>query len=175
MTEVENQRLDELERERQACSATTELRGIDFAAQQLHAPIGGASSAFLGRDGPEAEMWEDYATNGAEFSAGDDAEDPHILLEQLRKEADTLGFWNPEAVARALGFGMADVAGKILAQDEEDNFLSEIMRNAGECRVLKNAVTHGWFGHHMTPALPVPVLFAQGRLATPKCTRPASI
>lgn len=80
-------------------------------------------------------MWEDYATNGADFSAGDDAQNPHTRHEQLREEADTFGLWNPDGVARGLGFGDANVEGQMLAEDEEEDFLSEIMRNAGECQV----------------------------------------
>ncbi|KAJ6551835.1 hypothetical protein B0H19DRAFT_1297712 [Mycena capillaripes] len=52
--------------------------------------------------------------------------------EQLSKEAHTLGVWNPEAVARGLGFMDADVAHEMLAEDEEEDFLSEIMRNADQ-------------------------------------------
>ncbi|KAJ7508792.1 hypothetical protein B0H11DRAFT_1703142 [Mycena galericulata] len=81
-------------------------------------------------------MWRNYEANGADFSAGDDAEDLRIRYAQLRKEADSFGLWSPEAVARDLGFGNADsVEDQILGEDEEEDFLSEIMRNAGECRV----------------------------------------
>ncbi|KAJ7471635.1 hypothetical protein B0H11DRAFT_1867347 [Mycena galericulata] len=79
-------------------------------------------------------MWRDYEISGADFSAGDDPEDPRILHERLRKEADSLGVLNPDAVATELGFGNADVGTQILEEDEEDDFLSEIMANAGECR-----------------------------------------
>ncbi|KAJ6779200.1 hypothetical protein DFH09DRAFT_1325131 [Mycena vulgaris] len=83
------------------------------------------------RSGAGDEMWEEYTANGANFSAGDDMEDVHTRHEQLRKEADSLGFWNPKAVARGLGFGDADVEGQMLAEDEDEDFLSEIMRTAG--------------------------------------------
>ncbi|KAJ7685821.1 hypothetical protein B0H17DRAFT_1160739 [Mycena rosella] len=72
-------------------------------------------------------MWADLDANGAEFSAGDDVDEAHGV--------DSFGFWNPEAVARGLGFGDGDVESQILAEDEEEDFLAEIMRNAGECRV----------------------------------------
>ncbi|KAJ7502054.1 hypothetical protein B0H11DRAFT_1855007 [Mycena galericulata] len=75
-------------------------------------------------------MWRDYEISGADFSAGDDPEDPRILHERLRKEADSLGVLNPDAVATELGFGNADVGTQILEEDEEDDFLSEIMANA---------------------------------------------
>ncbi|KAJ6607440.1 hypothetical protein B0H10DRAFT_2166796 [Mycena sp. CBHHK59/15] len=77
-------------------------------------------------------MWEDYALNGADFDAGEEPEDPNVRQAQLRKEADSFGLWNPEDVARKLGFGDDDLVGEVLAEDEEDDFLGEIMRNAGE-------------------------------------------
>ncbi|KAJ7659979.1 hypothetical protein B0H17DRAFT_1163121 [Mycena rosella] len=76
-------------------------------------------------------MWADWDAKGAQFSAGDDIDEAHAQRERLREGVDSFGFWNPEAVARGLGFGDADVEGQILAEDEEEDFLSEIMRNAG--------------------------------------------
>ncbi|KAJ6623869.1 hypothetical protein B0H10DRAFT_2328924 [Mycena sp. CBHHK59/15] len=143
-------RAEELENERNAASATTDLRSV-----QLTAPIAGTSSrpAYLARSGAEEDMWKDYETSGADFSAGNDTEDPPVRHEDLRKEADLLGLWNPEAVARSLGFGNPDVEGQILAEDEEEDFLSEIMRNAGMAparAILENL-----------PALPVLVATAR--------------
>ncbi|KAJ6611415.1 hypothetical protein B0H10DRAFT_1953082 [Mycena sp. CBHHK59/15] len=76
-------------------------------------------------------MWEDYALNGADFDAGEEPEDPNVRQVQLSKEADSFGLWNPEDVARKLGFGDDNLVGEVLAEDKEDNFLGEIMRNAG--------------------------------------------
>ncbi|KAJ7637421.1 hypothetical protein B0H17DRAFT_1149524 [Mycena rosella] len=76
-------------------------------------------------------MWADWDANGAEFSAGDDIDEAHVQRERLREGVDFFGFWNPEAVARGLGFGDGDVESHILAEDEEEDFLAEIMRNAG--------------------------------------------
>ncbi|KAJ7437119.1 hypothetical protein B0H11DRAFT_1936221 [Mycena galericulata] len=76
-------------------------------------------------------MWADYKINGANFSAGDDVEDPEARHRQLREEAECFGLWNPEAMARKLGFGDADAA-EIIEEDEEDDFLAEIFRDAGE-------------------------------------------
>ncbi|KAJ7476271.1 hypothetical protein B0H11DRAFT_2426733 [Mycena galericulata] len=126
----ESLRLKELERERQTQSATTDLRSIEFAAPSLDIPNAGPSRSYAAR-GEEIEMWRDYEISGADFSAGDDPEDPRILHERLRKEADSLGVLNPDAVATELGFGNADVGTQILEEDEEDDFLSEIMANAG--------------------------------------------
>ncbi|KAJ6524031.1 hypothetical protein B0H19DRAFT_934723 [Mycena capillaripes] len=82
-------------------------------------------------------MWGDFANNGADFSAGAAVDESRRQHERLRKDADSFGFRNPEAVARDLGFGDTTVEGRILEEDEEDDFLSEIMRQAGECRIRK--------------------------------------
>jgi hypothetical protein len=73
-------------------------------------------------------MWEDYRINGADFSAGDNVEKPEMREQQLRKEAETFGLWNPEATARKLGFGVEDT----VEEDEEDDWLAEVIRNVGE-------------------------------------------
>ncbi|KAJ7652787.1 hypothetical protein DFH06DRAFT_1134240 [Mycena polygramma] len=125
--EAAKRKREELERERQAASATTNL-GI---TTHLNLPIAGTSSASLAKGEVEAEFWANYEANGAVFSAGEDVEDPRVRHEQLGKEADLLGFWNPEAVARGLGFGNESAEDQILAEDEEEDFLAEIMRQAG--------------------------------------------
>ncbi|KAJ7788587.1 hypothetical protein B0H14DRAFT_3115878 [Mycena olivaceomarginata] len=78
----------------------------------------------------EAEMWEDYRVNGAEFSAGDPPDDPEAQHRELRRQAETFGLWNPVAMARRLGFGDDTVAGEI-EDDPEDDFLAEILGNIG--------------------------------------------
>ncbi|KAJ7364499.1 hypothetical protein DFH08DRAFT_920925 [Mycena albidolilacea] len=70
-------------------------------------------------------MWEDYRINGADFSAGDNMEKPEMREQQLRKEAETFGLWNPEATARKLGFGVENT----VEEDEEDDWLAEVIRN----------------------------------------------
>ncbi|KAJ7349682.1 hypothetical protein DFH08DRAFT_667969, partial [Mycena albidolilacea] len=73
-------------------------------------------------------MWEDYRINGANFSAGEDVEKPEMREQQLRKEAEIFGLWNPEATARKLGFGVENTDG----EDEEDDWLAEIIQDVGE-------------------------------------------
>ncbi|KAJ7169264.1 hypothetical protein C8R43DRAFT_1155871 [Mycena crocata] len=124
----ESRRLERLERDRQATSSIS-LPNIQVATKE--SALADTASASHARSEAESEMWRDFEENGAQFSAGDASEDTRTRHEQLRKEADSFGFWDPEAVARGLGFGDPDVAGQILAEDEEDDFLSEIMRNAG--------------------------------------------
>jgi hypothetical protein len=116
-----------LERERQASAATDRLRDIQFATQQIEGPVAAASSRVMSEG--EAEMWEDFRMNGADFSAGDEAEDPEARRRQFQAEAEIFGLWNPEATARKLGFvddGLGD------EEDDEDDFLGEFLRNFGE-------------------------------------------
>ncbi|KAJ7229612.1 hypothetical protein C8J57DRAFT_1251802 [Mycena rebaudengoi] len=93
-------------------------------------PIASGASGLHGRSGAEAEMWREYEENGADFSAGDDAGDDGVRQQQLHTEAESFGLLDPEAAARKLGFGGVDLGAKILAEDED--FLSEIMRNTAE-------------------------------------------
>ncbi|KAJ6588551.1 hypothetical protein B0H19DRAFT_1013424 [Mycena capillaripes] len=83
----------------------------------------------------EQDMWEDYRINGADFNAGTNIEKPEMQEQQLRKEAETFGLWNPEATARKLGFGVENT----VEEDEEDDWLAEIIRNVGESVEIQNA------------------------------------
>ncbi|KAJ7698807.1 hypothetical protein B0H14DRAFT_2649370 [Mycena olivaceomarginata] len=71
-----------LEREREADSATDELCDIQFAAH--HFP-GQVTAEVVGMSAAEAEMWEDYWVNGAEFSASDPPEDPEAQHQELQQ------------------------------------------------------------------------------------------
>ncbi|KAJ7859863.1 hypothetical protein B0H14DRAFT_2350940 [Mycena olivaceomarginata] len=79
-----------LERERQASAATDRLRDIQFATHQIEGPVAAASSRVMSEG--EAEMWEDFRMNGADFSAGDEAEDPEARRRQFQAEAEIFGF-----------------------------------------------------------------------------------
>ncbi|KAJ7206206.1 hypothetical protein C8J57DRAFT_1258525 [Mycena rebaudengoi] len=121
-----HQGAERLEKEREADSATDEFREIQFAAQHFDGPIAGASLRVMSE--AEAEMWEEYRINGAESSAGDDLESPEACHRQLRQEAESFGLWNPEAMAKKLGFGNAEVVGGE-EDDENEDFLAKIMRS----------------------------------------------
>ncbi|KAJ6606724.1 hypothetical protein B0H10DRAFT_2178638 [Mycena sp. CBHHK59/15] len=82
------------------------------------------------RSAEEFEMWDQYQTLGANFDAGDDEMDAGVAHERLRKQADVFGLMNPEGVAKKLGFGASDILEDILGEEEEEDFLSEIMSKA---------------------------------------------
>lgn len=130
----------QLDIERRAESAASGLQDLHFTAQHLDGPVTGRSNV---RTQAEVEMWERYATDGAQFDAGDAQEDPDARHEQLRQQAEVFGLLNPEGVAKRLGFGGGDVAEEILGEEEEEDFLSEIMRHAGECK--REVVWMVWF------------------------------
>jgi hypothetical protein len=115
-----------IEKEREVASATDKLREIQFVAPHFPGPVAGTSSTQISK--AERDMWEDYIINGADFSAGDNMEKPEMREQQLRKEAETFGLWNPEATARKLGFGVENT----VEEDEEDDWLAEVIRNVGE-------------------------------------------
>ncbi|KAJ7855645.1 hypothetical protein B0H14DRAFT_3085413 [Mycena olivaceomarginata] len=112
------------ERERQVSAATERLRDIQFATQQIEGPVAAASLRVMSEG--EAEIWEDFRINRADFSAGDEAEDPEVRHRQFQAEAEIFGLWNPKVTARKLGFvddGLGD------KEDDEDDFLGEFLRN----------------------------------------------
>ncbi|KAJ7452829.1 hypothetical protein FB451DRAFT_1409129 [Mycena latifolia] len=126
-----NAELENLQKERGANSATTELRDIQIAPPQFDGPVASAANVM---SEAEAKMWADYAENGADFSTGFDFEDPDAWHRQLRQEGESFGLWNPNATARKLGFGPEDeeVGPLMLREDDEDDFLANVMRNIGE-------------------------------------------
>jgi hypothetical protein len=126
LAQERQRRRNNLEKERQAASATDQLREIQFVAPQFPGPTAATSSAQISE--AERDMWEDYRINGADFNAGEDVEKPEMREQQLRKEAEIFGLWNPEATARKLGFGVENTD----EEDEEDDWLAGIIRNVGE-------------------------------------------
>ncbi|KAJ7032262.1 hypothetical protein C8F04DRAFT_1211182 [Mycena alexandri] len=101
----EERRREILEKERDAAALVDRLREIQSSAQMTEA---------------EREMWQDYELNGATS--------PEMREQQLRKEAEIFGLWNPEATANKLGFGCENTDGE---ENEDEDWLAEIIRNAG--------------------------------------------
>jgi hypothetical protein len=126
------QRLEQLESERQANSAVSELQDLSIL-HELHIPglAAVAQSSHVGGMA-ETEMWVRYRENSADFDAGDSTEDPGVQQRHLQSQANVFGLMNAEAVAQRLGFGKGDIAEEILAEEEELDFLGEILHSVGE-------------------------------------------
>jgi hypothetical protein len=77
-------------------------------------------------------MWDQYQTEGATFSAGDEpATDGWAQEADLARQAEQFGRWNAASIARNLGFMGPDTEIPILGEhDEEDALLCEMMDNA---------------------------------------------
>jgi hypothetical protein len=125
-------RLEQLELERLADSAASELRDLAIPHEpHIPGPAAVAQSSHVGGMA-EAEMWASYRENGADFDAGDSTEDPGVQQRHLQSQADVFGLMNAEAVAQRLGFGKGDITEEILAEEEELDFLGEILCSVGE-------------------------------------------
>nr|GAT48237.1 predicted protein [Mycena chlorophos] len=79
----------------------------------------------------EVKMWKGYEENGASFSAGAWVEGAPMGHDELARKAEVFGMLDPEGAARRLGFGEGSLMEEITMRDEEDDFLSQLMANAG--------------------------------------------
>ncbi|KAJ7195789.1 hypothetical protein GGX14DRAFT_575340 [Mycena pura] len=81
----------------------------------------------------EAQMWADYHEHGAAFSAGDSDAEKKRQADRARLEraAEVFGILNAEAVAHRLGMAGDNIADEVLAQDEEQDYLGRLLRDAG--------------------------------------------
>ncbi|KAF7315983.1 hypothetical protein MIND_00115300 [Mycena indigotica] len=123
------QRLRDLELERQL-AARTRLAPRQ-PAQPILAPVPMQRVAGV-PSMAEAEMWRAYEEDGAAFSAGlDTAEDGRVAHSLLDQQAELFGLWDPEGVAQRLGFGNGMVEDALNERDEEEDFLAELLANAG--------------------------------------------
>ncbi|KAJ7734971.1 hypothetical protein B0H14DRAFT_3613787 [Mycena olivaceomarginata] len=120
---------ERLEDERRAESAASGIQDFTFTHQHIHGPVPSGSSSSGLPSAAEVEMWARYEADGAEFDAGNDAADVNVHHARLQKQAEVFGLLDAEGVAKALGFGGDDVAKELLAEDDEEDFLSGIMAN----------------------------------------------
>ncbi|KAF7303524.1 hypothetical protein MIND_00581600 [Mycena indigotica] len=80
----------------------------------------------------ETEMWRAYEEDGAAFSAGLDTTDKsRVAHSLLDRQVELFGLWDPEGVTRRLGFGDGTVEEVLNERDEEEDFLAELLANAG--------------------------------------------
>ncbi|KAJ7347988.1 hypothetical protein DFH08DRAFT_808760 [Mycena albidolilacea] len=80
----------------------------------------------------EQEMWDQYQTDGATFTAGHDlAVKDEAQEANLVRQAEQFGRWNATSIARNLGFMDPESEIQILGEDdEEDALLCEMLDNA---------------------------------------------
>ncbi|KAJ7792281.1 hypothetical protein B0H14DRAFT_2624030 [Mycena olivaceomarginata] len=80
----------------------------------------------------EQQMWDQYQTEGATFSAGDEpAADSWAHEADLTRQTEQFGRWNAVSIARNLGFmGLESEIPILDEHDEEDTLLCEMMDNA---------------------------------------------
>jgi hypothetical protein len=103
---------------------------INSELGQLEIPTANAEPADSGPYIPSAaeeEMWDQYNTNGATFSAGNDPTSDELMEQvNLARQADEFGRWNAASIARNLGFVGDDSEIPALNQhDEEDAILCD--------------------------------------------------
>ncbi|KAF7310233.1 hypothetical protein MIND_00397000 [Mycena indigotica] len=79
----------------------------------------------------EVEMWAGYEEFGGAFSAGEDLDGRSINVARLDRQAEVLGILDPEGVAQRLGYGDGSLEDELQEKDAEDDFLAELLRNAG--------------------------------------------
>jgi hypothetical protein len=80
-------------------------------------------------------MWREYEQNGANFTAGDEEDDVAAMHRRLAEQVDVFGLLDSEETAVRLGFEEDnDIAKELLDIESEEDFLAEIVANAGECR-----------------------------------------
>jgi hypothetical protein len=78
----------------------------------------------------EEEMWVDYDMNGAVFEAGEDLKSKERAERQrLERIANMFGTWGGTVLGSELRLDGEDEA--LLGNMEEDDFLSDIIQNAG--------------------------------------------
>ncbi|KAJ6615369.1 hypothetical protein B0H10DRAFT_2220401 [Mycena sp. CBHHK59/15] len=126
--QVENaQRIQEnLDRQRRAA------QNVRIRVTQIPAPIAERPSVGVPLSTAELEMWADYEENGASFTAGDEEEDVEAMHRRLAQQVDVFGLLDPKETAERLGFeGDEAIAKDLLQIEAEDDFLAEIMANAG--------------------------------------------
>jgi hypothetical protein len=79
-------------------------------------------------------MWQNYEIDGADFEIADDPDQVAEVAARRRFEntVDDFGLWNAEADGEGFGPGNSAEAEGLGGDPEEDELLTEVMRNACE-------------------------------------------
>ncbi|KAJ7460434.1 hypothetical protein B0H11DRAFT_2316022 [Mycena galericulata] len=119
---------EQLDNQRRAAVA----ENVPIRVAQIPGPIAVRRSTSGQASAAELEMWASYAQDGADFSAGDMEDDMEAMHERLAQQVDVFGLLDPKETAERLGFGGDEaIARDLLQLEAEDDFLAEIMANAG--------------------------------------------
>ncbi|KAJ7792975.1 hypothetical protein B0H14DRAFT_2623326 [Mycena olivaceomarginata] len=106
-------------------------RNVRIRVTQIPAPIVERPSVGAPHSAAELDMWAEYEQTGGLFTAGDE-EDVEAMHRRLAQQVDVFGLLDPKETAERLGFDGDEAISKDLLQIEaEDDFLAEIMANAG--------------------------------------------
>ncbi|KAJ7868066.1 hypothetical protein B0H14DRAFT_2572558 [Mycena olivaceomarginata] len=107
-------------------------RNVRIRVTQIPAPIVERPSVGAPHSAAELDMWAEYEQTGGLFTAGDEEEDVEAMHRRLAQQVDVFGLLDPKETAERLGFDGDEAISKDLLQIEaEDDFLAEIMANAG--------------------------------------------
>ncbi|KAJ7300661.1 hypothetical protein DFH08DRAFT_979463 [Mycena albidolilacea] len=111
-------------------------QNVRIRVTQIPAPIVERPSVGAPHSAAELDIWAEYEQTGGLFTAGDEEEDVGVVRRGLARRVGVFGLLGPEGAAERLGFDGDEAISKDLLQIEaEDDFLAEIMANAGGCRV----------------------------------------
>jgi hypothetical protein len=112
--------------------ARREAENVSVGLHQVHFDDHQMSEVSRVPSAAETAMWEDFEMNGAEFTAGSDAEAEE--RDRYEKQEQEFGVWNSDTMAGELGgFGDGDEFPVARPQEDEDEeILSDILHNARE-------------------------------------------
>ncbi|KAJ7902587.1 hypothetical protein B0H14DRAFT_2555126 [Mycena olivaceomarginata] len=117
---------------------------INATLQRLDIPLAGKKPHYAEHvpSTEEQEMWDQYQTDGATFTAGHDpAVEDETQEANLVRQAEQFGRWNATSITRNLGFMDPESEILILEEDdEEDALLCEMLDNARKLHSNHNCV-----------------------------------
>ena len=111
------------------------LQGVDVCTDAS------SSKGFQAPTAGEQEMWQNYDIDGADFEIADDPDQVAGVAARRHFEnmVENFGLWNTEADGEGFGPDSSAEADGLGWNPEEDELLTEVMRNA--CEFVRNTAT----------------------------------